>query len=149
MRRTEQGLWLLHSVAWCQDISWSNHLFMTLLRARSRVTGVSERKENQSCSPLPHLPTLSKCPKPRTPSVPTQILRGCVSTVLWDGYKWKQTKTKKSYPKALCDGNHVPSCGSASDDNEHFSTVPCCLLLAKMEPLLPFLAPWDNSFQPF
>lgn len=149
MRRTEQGLWLLHSVAWCQDISWSNHLFMTLLRARSRVTGVWKEKKIRVVLPSPISQPFPNAQSQELPSVPTQILRGCVSTVLWDGYKWKQTKTKKSYPKALCDGNHVPSCGSASDDNEHFSTVPCCLLLAKMEPLLPFLAPWDNSVQPF
>lgn len=74
---------------------------MTLLKARIRVTEILEsvetkekcKKENQSCSPIPHP---GQMPKAKNFICATQALRGCVYMVLWDGHK---QKTKENLPK--------------------------------------------------
>lgn len=101
--------------------------------------------------PPPHL---GQMPKPRTASVPTQALRGCVYMVLWDSHNKTQNETKKTYQKSLW-WNQVPSCGLAPDQKcvmmniSQYPATSSDLSLAKMEPLFTFLVPLDIWFQPF
>lgn len=115
MRRTEQGFVTLYGIAWGQNIPWSNHLFMILLKARIRVIGIWEtvenkKKKNQICSTIFLTPTqlwsttqnwelhLSQ-PKPQE-GVGTWYF----------GTATNKRQNKENLPKIFVQ-NQLPSCG--------------------------------------